>query len=278
MVSAAEKVFSTPELLMEILSGLDMRTLLLSQRVSKQWQYIIAKTRVLQRALFFEPITATSDAKLVRDRELNPLLREVFPPFFRENERYEFGSYNGLHELMVGANARPFSFMDSGGNPNRRRAFLRAGASWRRMLVQQPAALKIGFIEREGHSQMSYSNACIPEPGGVRMGALYDLVYQFMGIQEAADSGNNAFGVYWREPEHDPRVTEWSRSCGQEELALEDLDKDVVVVVLRYVNGESKWGISTPMRKSLLRSKYRPNEWESKRADLKFINSQDWFG
>lgn len=303
MLSTAQTVLSTPELLAEILSWLDMRTLLLSQRVSRQWRDLIAGTPALQRALFIEPVAATSSAELVRDRKRNPLLQEVFRPFFKENVKAGPGGTNDVTKLEVKAGSRPFAFMDDSsdgkddtGNENdedgnkdrccssRRRAFLRKGASWRRMLVQQPAAPKLGFVEQIGMFEQTYSNACFPagEPdggdgGGLRMGALYDFVYQFMGDRRARHE-KHAFSVYWREPEYDRPVHKFSRWGGREELALKALGDDVVVVVVRVASHAEEWQVCGVTERSALREDYLPEEWEGKDVDLKHVNSECWFG
>ncbi|KXJ95618.1 hypothetical protein Micbo1qcDRAFT_157626, partial [Microdochium bolleyi] len=55
------------------------------------------------------------------------------------------------------------------------------------MLVQQPAAMKIGYIEHQGRAEQSYSMAVIDcsEERGLRMSRLYDLVYQYAGSRKA---------------------------------------------------------------------------------------------
>lgn len=55
MATAAERVLELPELLERILLLVPMRDLLLSQRVSKFWQALIANSLSLQQALFFKP-------------------------------------------------------------------------------------------------------------------------------------------------------------------------------------------------------------------------------
>ncbi|KAK4618294.1 hypothetical protein CLAFUW4_11760 [Fulvia fulva] len=50
--TAALRTFGVTELLEQILSDLDMQTLLLAQRVSKQWKDTIADSSMLQEALF----------------------------------------------------------------------------------------------------------------------------------------------------------------------------------------------------------------------------------
>lgn len=56
-VSSVAKVFAIPELQEQVLIRLDMKTLLLAQRVSKQWQINIQSTTSLQKKLFLTPAT-----------------------------------------------------------------------------------------------------------------------------------------------------------------------------------------------------------------------------
>ena len=85
--AAAHAVFSTTELLVPILIGLDVKTLLLSQRVSHKWREVISKTKQLQQKLFIEESTLEEAAALgmtertpyhagprPSDHAINPLL------------------------------------------------------------------------------------------------------------------------------------------------------------------------------------------------------------
>ncbi|RYP10631.1 hypothetical protein DL765_008056 [Monosporascus sp. GIB2] len=270
-----ETTLSIPELLVQILSELDLRTLLLSQRVSKHWRDTIARAPELQRALFFEPAAASSADELTTGRRRNPLLEAAFPPFFRENVRYSNNGGNNMDALMVRGGEDPFSFTDAGAG--RRDAFLRRDASWRRMLVQQPAARKVGCIEQRGQYEKMFYSATLSEPRGLRMGTLYDVVYQFMDTPKALKS-YDSFGVYWRVPEHDPKVGEWSWKFGSYEVAMEKFENDVAVVVLRNVAGNRPPDWCSKRGKASLSKKYLPQDWQSNKVHLNFVNGQDWFG
>lgn len=92
-MAASEQAFSVPELHEAILLCLDMRDLLLAQRVSREWQAAIACSIKLQRKLFFasppggalrlmplHPVLAPNldrEIFIVREIELNPLLNRV---------------------------------------------------------------------------------------------------------------------------------------------------------------------------------------------------------
>jgi len=66
-------VFGTVELLESILLRLNMKTLLLSQRVDRTFRDTIANSTKLQKALSFEPASHTAAAKGAMRSKNNPL-------------------------------------------------------------------------------------------------------------------------------------------------------------------------------------------------------------
>ncbi|WEW56031.1 hypothetical protein PRK78_001466 [Emydomyces testavorans] len=189
MEPAKSAVKHTPELLESVLLQMDMRTLLTSaQLVCRHWHTMINESPALQKALFFKAQeNAPNNAKQI----INPLLAEVFSPFFtwesaRESENPRRGPTQGVFDNL------PLT--------KNKDAFLRKGASWRRMLVMQPPARSMGVI--------TYTNALVSErlnwkilewvdtsgsdetenkdprePGvsrieGIRMSMLYDQAFQ----------------------------------------------------------------------------------------------------
>ncbi|KAJ7636302.1 hypothetical protein FB45DRAFT_906342 [Roridomyces roridus] len=160
MSAAQELVISTPELLTCILTQLPMRDLLVTvPLVSKTWQ-AITQTPEVQRLLFFEPSTDSSSSPAVQ----NPLLAELFPPFFapeRQDTRFH-------HSWMAHTiKAMPWSKAPW--------AFNRANASWRRMLVTQPPARKIIVVQTHSYMRGKSVSRATLEDGPVRMGRMYDL-------------------------------------------------------------------------------------------------------
>jgi hypothetical protein len=193
--SKMDTVLSTPELLEMILLKLDMRTLLTTaQRVCLQWQGLIADSPAIQQALFFRPVpmppslpsTQNLDGNdndpMGQRAQKNPLLAELFDPWFNNQpsttERRRFGKLDPQTLLM-------------GQTDRKRAAFLRAGASWQRMLVQQPPVRSIRHVQvADAMGGTSYrvsslvlKNAAQGEEGGaddggLRMGTLYDLTWK----------------------------------------------------------------------------------------------------
>ncbi|KAJ7864240.1 hypothetical protein B0H14DRAFT_2505078 [Mycena olivaceomarginata] len=140
MSRARNIVISMPELLEHTLTHLPMHDLLVAAPlVSKRWQ-AITLSPALQRALFFEP--DFSVAEYIR----NPLLVEMFPPFFaaplveeyeRDEEDEEFEDDEGYEDCQLSwpGQSPALLAMPWARVPE---SFKRADASWRRMLVTQP--------------------------------------------------------------------------------------------------------------------------------------------
>jgi hypothetical protein len=171
---AATKVLLVPELLEEILLNLDMATLLVSaQRVSTLWFDVINRSKRLQQALFFTPVVPSLKPELAYSNPkknplrghspyhkeivstLNPLLQKHFGPVF-----FSSGSSPCIfnkNDFSKSLNWGP-DYRDEDGEPakllSRHKAFTRAGASWRRMLVSQPAPPALGFVWWEHRSRL----------------------------------------------------------------------------------------------------------------------------
>ncbi|KAJ7916295.1 hypothetical protein B0H13DRAFT_1998200 [Mycena leptocephala] len=156
MSTAKDTVISTPELLELTLSHLPMRDLLVTApRVSKTWQ-ATTLCPTLQQALFFQPDPPGSE------RIQNPLLLEIFPPFFAPAPPSRWDWPNAKSVMSM-----PWSKASD--------AFKRPEASWRRMLVTQPPARKMTITEM-CHGQIGDSERrAMLEGLELRMGYLYDL-------------------------------------------------------------------------------------------------------
>lgn len=266
--TAAEAALSTTELLEEILLFCDQTTLLVAaQRVSKQWLGVINASRRLQQAMFFYPIappakpsvaypsspeenadksTSSHTSKVMAS--LNPLLVKHFGSVF-----FDPKGCGGLqtanhfyYELPWWADGRTYDFSETPEMQieleRRRRAFMRSGASWRRMLVSQPAPPALGYEWKErtevrfwlfvlrGYIDTAPSR---PEPAssslssappsslslsqtGLRFGQLYDLVQYHTGHHEYTTL---FFRVIWGELELSSREGEVTRTS--EELLEE---------------------------------------------------------
>lgn len=324
--TAAAAVFRTAELLEDILSRVDVRTLLLSQRVSRTWNEIITSSPPLQRQLFFLAEHAESIEHMTTGRRRNPLLEQVFAPWFVDK---------GHHRADDCPNPFEALFPRAGGQAAeaKRLAFTRREASWRRMLVQQPACERLGFIRESGKPETEYSGAVLRFPlpgsrwvgrrrrwgdknrwpredddgeeddtvcpwatepedaaaaaagpsvgggshdsGGVRMGAMYDLLLRFLGHQHSPRIG---YQVVWREPaaEQPAYGIGWRTFSDHTILYQKYFGPEVAIVVFQ----EGARRLASDMADPRLR-----REWvcegaqdEEKFLDLTYHYAQDWFG
>jgi hypothetical protein len=163
--AACDAVLETPELLETIFSYLDIRTLLLIQAVSSRWRDTVTGSSRLQRALFFIIQPSKSDTT---SRTQNPLLAELFSPFFDSRLQFDYGA---MPHLPMAATA------------TRLAKFMQPSASWRRMLVSNPPVYKLGcwMTEESFYGELpTHSLRTLTFPHGLRMGKLYDLAQRFL--------------------------------------------------------------------------------------------------
>jgi hypothetical protein len=208
-------VMESPELFEQILLALPMRSLLITAPlVCKRWRDTIASSPAIQQALFFRPIASkTWTAEAAGDYIVNPLLEKLFPPFFRNgwsfetargedrHDKSDFAEVTGWHEMALSED---------------RDAFLRSGATWRRMLTQQPPAPAMGLFgahqTADRHPIWDWHRRWHrpkPSEAGLRMGTLYDTIWQDLelgdvrvcGIIWAQDDLQNPEPVVSRESE-----------------------------------------------------------------------------
>jgi hypothetical protein len=142
--------------------------------VSKTWQ-ALTLTPALQRALFFQPDPSSPSVQ-------NPLLVELFPPFFAVAESSNRWTW---------PNAESIGLMPWAKAPA---AFKRPEASWRRMLAMQPPAAKMLVTERCQAHRGDFERRAVLELGDdvcLRMGLLYDLVLPFI------DRASSSFCIRW---------------------------------------------------------------------------------
>lgn len=181
MTSARERVFATPELLEAILIQLHhvapLHELLQAQLISHRFNTAIISSPRLQQLLFFR-VEPRNNSRLLADWTSNPLLRRHFLPWFVQGDNEgKMPNYESLRMLDW--------------NPDRKDAFLRAEASWRNMLAVQSAPKELLVTEvcqtRGGdflrEATLSFADSA---PGGVTMGALYDIAEYFVCIHRVS--------------------------------------------------------------------------------------------
>lgn len=136
--SGPHKVFLVTEILEMILLETDMQTLLTSaQRVCRQWSTLIENSADLQCALFFRPVKYRLPRGELGIR--NPLLADCIWPFFCARHAHRYGA----PPVEGGAKIPTF-------DPRDIERLFREGATWKRMLFQQPPRSCIGLVEKDG--------------------------------------------------------------------------------------------------------------------------------
>jgi hypothetical protein len=171
MTSARERVLSTAELLEAILSQLTpLNNLLHAQLISRCFHTTITSSPTLQQLLFFRPQTSTDPKQWT----LNPLLRKHFVPWFDVVDTFDQWSQPSYDLLKS---------MDW--TTSKRDAFLRAEASWRKMLIVQPSPPEVkltrvtdtdGGVYKE-EATISFQDS---PTAGVTMGPVYDITESFL--------------------------------------------------------------------------------------------------
>ena len=164
---ARDQALGIEELIYCICTHMDIQTLFNAQRVSKRWHEIISKSPLLQRKLYFQPCTSK------QKRVLNPLLLKHFEPILKPDEPYPWR--NG-QIFCSSLNVPKMSITHMKNGRKVHKAFVRSGASWRRMQVAQPPITAIGYQVQVNNQRED--NRAILFPEGLRMGVLYDMVFQ----------------------------------------------------------------------------------------------------
>jgi hypothetical protein len=161
---ASTRALLLPEIVTLIMHQMDMRTLLITQRVCRAWKNVIQSSHSLQKALFLLPDHTSKDP--TKPRLYNPLLAESFPSFFPptlDNDSIEQLTLTTLPFIKTRETLK---------------TYLRPEASWRRMLTTQPPVHTIGrFICGSGMLGLNWhQQKAKPLKDGLRMGTLFEMI------------------------------------------------------------------------------------------------------
>jgi hypothetical protein len=242
MTKAQDEVLALPELVSTILLHLPLQDLLVNaQLVSHSWNQLIKTSIPLQQCLFFSPLPSPN--KSSRRPHFNPLLQASFPSWFT-NKSTRFGRSNQFETL-------PWK-----SSPKRVEAYMRKGASWRKMLPIQPPVRNFKVV-KYGHYQMGskVQKGQVRFEDEVRMGVLYDYAY------ETVRRPISSFSMKWQ---IDPALDEKSRDAELECLGnLEDEDEgeergwmDEVVMTTHYTFQCSR-GMDDDVKKEMRSEEYQ---------------------
>jgi hypothetical protein len=194
---ACDRVLSTPELLEAILLQLTpLSNLLLAQQVSSGWRDAITSSPLLSQSL---SLRAAPSSPNPSSWTVNSLLRKYFPLFFVvPKHRYTLPtfSYDSLQAMEWPNSSAP--------TYQKRDAFLRAEASWRRMLLVQPPPQQLHLIHLTNGQVCDYEKKAVMSFGkaGVTMGAVYDITESFLRSETAS-----SFGLEYLNAEEAPKIT-----------------------------------------------------------------------
>ncbi|KAJ9624189.1 hypothetical protein H2203_005640 [Taxawa tesnikishii (nom. ined.)] len=273
MPSVAD-VLSTYELLELILRYLDVRTLLLAQRVSHFFKAAICTSPLLQQILFFRPVpaavpkvrmpstsgAANSASPADHCFTINPLLAQYFIPWFAtlynsQSRNRVFSDFSSLHDLPWNLSGWHKSF------------FAYPRASWRRMDGGYYCAV-----------------ATLPFPDGVRMCVVYDITQQYVTVDETehgfrlfvSKSAESAVVGMWRMSEIERLRRVWPEGetlC----LALQEM-QTCCVDFFREPNAR-QWIYSDRIGRNKWDADYwKELKWEKDGAELSAMFGDDMVG
>ncbi|KAM3084221.1 hypothetical protein ACMFMG_001675 [Clarireedia jacksonii] len=173
------RALAIPEIVTLIFQECDHSTLLCSiQRVSRDWHTIIQNSTPLQQKLFF--VSLPEDTPPI----YNAFLAKKFPAWFPTKHR-SYG-LTAFTEMEWFKNEEIYGYKN---------------ASWRNMLVVQPAATKLLINNtRGGMLGITCRTGTKDVEDGVRMGLLYDYISNHM----SRSGENGTFAVDWRGVEQYP--------------------------------------------------------------------------
>lgn len=145
---ACDRFFSIPELVRMFLEECSTQVLLNCTLVCNDWNKIITGTDCLQEHLFLKPARSVEGVR----RKLNPMLRSHFAPILCPRSQHCETSPSGCPNNIE--DGCPCTYRDilqllwaqePSVDAPMRRAFMRAEASWRGMLVSQPPVERIDW-------------------------------------------------------------------------------------------------------------------------------------
>ncbi len=193
------EIFDIPELFSAILIHLPILDLLLrAPLVNHSWKYSIERSPSVQSKLFFHPKQYNASRK----PEINPLLQAAFRPWFH-NRPIEY-----RYPSLI------FKYLDWSRTYTKIAAYARKEASWRRMLPVQPPCKILEVVKLTHWEDEHFENRGeVRFEDGVRMGTLYDLVYQILTERDSF------FWISWPMfPDLDCQDLGWVCCNGEEDV------------------------------------------------------------
>ncbi|KAK7212748.1 hypothetical protein V2G26_019926 [Clonostachys chloroleuca] len=242
----AQQVFATPELLETILQMVeDMPTMIASAPlVCRAWKNHIDTSPALQRALFFAPDlkTTMSDPDAEVSFRLNPLLSQHFGALVQVPLNFECTRMGTNLEdmfdikklLKTGMSITKYKRKilrktGLGINKYKRKSlhdqFTYKRASWRRMLITQPPARKVGLVHphQDWHTPSILEKAVLVE--GLRMGQFWDTVYYTLWSPYSEAAYNRKVRIAFRLGSPDAHI--WARGANSSRKSHRKIIADI---------------------------------------------------
>ncbi|KAJ6115959.1 hypothetical protein N7523_006376 [Penicillium sp. IBT 18751x] len=164
--SSESKALRMPEIVTCILNQTEIRTLMTAQRVCRMWKDLIDETPSLQQALFFLP---SDTPRTCAERISNPLLAESFHSFFPRKKPQT----DPVEVLYIDLGTLDLI------KENKKEAYFRPEASWRRMLTHQPPMRNIGHFENSTNPfTWGWRQSRTFVENGLQMGTFFDTVIE----------------------------------------------------------------------------------------------------
>ncbi|KAH8805449.1 hypothetical protein F5884DRAFT_799303 [Xylogone sp. PMI_703] len=178
--SAQNKVLSTPDFLVSILSQLPHSSLLKAKLVNKTWASLF-KLVDIQAALFEVP--RPKEAALYAET-YSDVLKNKFPIF------WQFGKGSNVASIPKSYFAKSFP-SEKGGTPlqatETSQPEPQGNSHWRQLLVCQPAIEVLEIVQHvdvRGLGVLEFRTT-ISRPNGLRMGFLYDAIRHWYEVERS---------------------------------------------------------------------------------------------
>ncbi|OQE32365.1 hypothetical protein PENSTE_c001G02381 [Penicillium steckii] len=184
--SHQQRALEIPEIVLSILSQMDLATLLTSQRVCHAWLNLIRESKTLQQNLYFLPSSHSHEGN-DEPRYCNPLLADKFP-FLKqiihlENDQSAgFWNWRPWNHEWEDIKLRTIDLLRS---PTKKEQYMRPEASWRRMLTHQPPLYTVGsFSGQAGRFGSSWRKSKAAEQSdGLQMEIMFYWVISLLSSE-----------------------------------------------------------------------------------------------
>lgn len=170
---AADRVFSTNELLCGIIAHLPLNDIITTTGVCRTWRSAVAADPVVQQLLFLKPVEI--DEVLAENPHILDLETPI--PF---DECVVIGELHPWISEIIGHVQTGYPYPHGGHSlhPGTNLDFLSHEGSWREMFATQPPCKRATVLLCSNMSNGNEHEAKLVREDGIRMGELYDFVHE----------------------------------------------------------------------------------------------------